>query len=435
VTVVKVPRDWTPRPYQLPLWSFLEHGGKRAVAVWHRRAGKDTVGLNWTAVASMQRPGLYWHMLPTYQQGRKIVWDGINKDGRKFLDYWPPEMIENVNNTEMKLEFKNGAIWQVVGTDNVDRLVGANPVGCVLSEYSLQDPRAWNYIRPILAENEGWALFIYTPRGRNHGYTLYKTARDNDSWFGQVLTVDDTGAITPEAVQDERDAAMPEEMIKQEFYCSFDASLVGAYYADQMSKAQDDGRICKVPFEPALPVITAWDLGMHDYTAIWFAQQDRTANRVIDYYEASGLGLEAYARVLKSKPYTYSEHLAPRDIEVREMGTGKSRKEIARNFGITFRTVPQIGVQDGINVVRQFLPKCYFDAHNTDAGLECLKQYTKDFDHKKNMFRDKPAHNWASHGADAFRMLAVGLRNPINLESLPTHAASDYNIFGEGLNL
>jgi len=193
-----VPRNWKPRLYQQPLWYYLENGGKRAVAIWHRRAGKDTVSLNWTVVSLVQRPGLYWHMLPTYQQGRKIVWDGINKDGRKFLDYFPPELIDNVNNTEMKIEFKNGSIFQVVGTDNVDRLVGANPIGCVLSEYSLQDPRAWNYLRPILAENEGWALFIYTPRGRNHGHDLFAMAKKQPDWFSELLTVEVEKRVPPE---------------------------------------------------------------------------------------------------------------------------------------------------------------------------------------------------------------------------------------------
>ena len=384
--------------------------------------------MNWTIYSAFKRPGLYWHLLPTYQQGRKIVWDGITKTGRSFLDHWPEELVTGVNNTEMKLELKNGSIWQVVGTDNVDRLVGANPVGCVFSEYSLQDPRAWDYIRPILAENGGWAVFIYTPRGRNHGYELMQQAKKNDNWFAEELTIDKTGSIPMSAVDEERAAGMPEELIQQEFFCSFDAALVGSYYGDGMKKAVEEGRITHVPYDPRLPVHTAWDIGMHDATAIWFYQVNNREVWVIDYYEDNGRGLEEYAAILREKGYSYGDHIAPHDIAVRELGTGKSRQEVALNFGIRFIMAPQIGVQDGISAVRQLLPRIWFDEEKCERGIDALKQYVKEYDEKRGMYREKPKHDWTSHGADAFRYLAVGMREERNYEDLPAFADNEYAI-------
>ena len=193
MNTVTLPHRWWPRQYQLPLWNAMETGTKRAVAVWHRRGGKDLTALNITIKQALtMRVGLYWHLLPTYEMGRKIVWNGMTGDGTRFLDFWPEEMITRKRDDNMLLEASNGSIWQVVGSDDPDRLVGSNPVGVVLSEYSLQNPQAWEYIRPILAENGGWAIFIYTARGRNHGYDVIQHALKSKFWFGQILTVDDT---------------------------------------------------------------------------------------------------------------------------------------------------------------------------------------------------------------------------------------------------
>lgn len=383
-------------------------------------------------MASLQRPGLYWHMLPTYQQGRKIVWDGYTGDGTPFLAAWPEELIANLNNTEMKIELETGSTWQVVGTDNVDRLVGANPVGCVLSEYSLQDPRAWNYVRPILAENGGWALFIYTPRGRNHGYDLLEMARGNPDWFAQVLTRDDTHAIGEDAVEAERAAGMPEEMVQQEFYCSFDAALVGAYYSEHLSRAYEEERIVDFPYEEDLPVHTAWDLGMHDATAIWFWQEVGDEYRFLDYYEGQGMGLREYIQILQSRGYVYGDHYGPWDLAVRELGTGKSRQEVALSLGLRFRIAPKLPVQEGIDTIRRMFTKFYFHRKNTLRGVEALKQYRKEFDHKRGEYSAKPVHDWTSHAADALRTFAIGRRRPVRQESLQQFAIADYDELGYG---
>lgn len=418
---ITLPHDWEPREYQLKAWAHMEgmEESKRAVAVWHRRAGKDLFAINLIGTKAFERIGTYWHLLPTYKQGRAIVWNGFTRDGRSFRSHFPKELVASENATEMRITFTNGSIYQVVGTDNVDSLVGTNPIGCVFSEYSLHDPKAWNYIRPILAENGGWALFIYTARGKNHGYRMLEMAKKNPKWFCQILIAgsgpeatkrpDGTPVISDEVIEEERKSGMPEAMIQQEFFCSFEAPMVGAYYGEQMMNAEKEGRICNVPWEPRINVDTAWDLGIDDSTSIWFFQTVGTERRVIDYYENSGEGLAHYIKVLKERQYHYGRHYGPHDIEVRELSTGKSRFETARSMGIRFTVVHQMPVEDGIEAVRNVLPQCWFDQNKCERGIEALRQYRKEFNENTKMF-GSPVHDWSSHGADAFRTWACGYR-------------------------
>ena len=406
---ITLPYNYDPRDYQMPLWTFLEGGGKRAVAIWHRRAGKDLMAVNWTVTSAIERPGLYWHLLPTYNQGRKIVWDGMTRDGRPFLDYWPQDLIKSVNNTDMKLETVNGSMYQVVGTDWVDRLVGANPVGCIFSEYSLQDPRAWDLIRPILLENKGWALFIYTPRGKNHGYTLYNIAKNNPkTWFSELLTIADTGVLSVEDMNEERLSGMSEELIQQEFYCSFDAGVVGAYYTLQIARAKKEGRITNLPIHADIPVNTYWDLGMDDSMTIWFGQDVGREIHLIDYIENSGEGFPYYAKELSKKPYIYGRHYAPHDIKVRELGPGISRLKSARKLGINFEVAKKIQhKEEGIAAVRNIFSQCYFDQTKCTRGIDALENYKKVFDEQRKVFLNTPVRDWSAHGSDAFQTLAI----------------------------
>lgn len=437
---ISLPYNFTPRTYQVPLWRYMEDSapGKRAVCVWHRRAGKDLTAMNITAPKMFERPGMYWHMLPTYKQGRSIVWNGCTRDGRKFLDHFPKELVEAENATEMRMTFKNGAIWQVVGTDNPNSLVGTNPFGVVFSEFSLHDPVAWDYIRPILAENGGWALFIYTARGKNHGFKLLEMAKKNEKWFHQVLKAgsgsgatkrpDGTPVISDEIIDDERRSGMSEEMIEQEFYCSFDAPMVGAYYASQMRDADKQHRIGKVPWEPKLLVDTAWDLGVDDSTSIWFIQRYGMEYRAIDYYENSGEGLTHYVKILKEKAYAYGKHFAPHDIEVREFSSGKSRVETGRMLGIRFTTVQRHDVEDGIEAVRNILSSFWMDENNCERGINGLREYRKEWDEEKKVFRGTPLHNWASHPADAFRTYAWGVKSrPRHVKPPQMRALDDFD--------
>jgi phage terminase large subunit len=273
---------WEPRPKQQSVWKALESGIKRAVLVWHRRYGKDDVALHWTACAAMQRVGTYWHLLPQANQSRKAIWDAVNpRTGRRRIDdAFPKELRETTREQDMLIRFKNGSTWQVVGSDNYNALVGSPPVGVVFSEYALADPNSWAFLRPILAENGGWVMFISTPRGRNHLQRLYQYAKDSPEWFAEILTVKDTGAISPERMEQERRELAAERgddeadnIINQEYFCSFDAAIPGSYYGKAMAKAEAEGRIGEVPYDPRYQVQTWWDLGVGDPTAIWFVQE------------------------------------------------------------------------------------------------------------------------------------------------------------------
>jgi hypothetical protein len=419
--------------------AMLNKGYKRAVAVWHRRAGKDSTSLNFTAMETFIRKGVYWHMLPTALQARKVVWDSIDKNGRRVIDQvFPPEIRKSMNNQEMKMELTNGSIWQCVGSDNYDSLVGSNPVGVVFSEYSIANPAAWDYIRPILAENGGWAIFIYTPRGRNAGYNLFKMAEGNPNWYCQRLTIDDTDIISDKVLEEERNAGMSEAMIQQEFFTAFDVPIEGAYFGHQLNKAHKDGRVGKVPIEPHLPVFTAWDLGIGDAMAIWFVQAVGKEIRLIHYYEHTGEGLAHYINYLQSfakeNNVRFGEHFAPHDIQVRELSTGKSRLDTAREMGIRFTVVKRHAIDDGIEAVRRLFSRFWIDEIRCEKGLICLSDYTKVWDEKKMMFQDKPLHNYASHGCDAIRYLAMAWKESYTdgnrpAFDKPAYAKADFNIF------
>lgn len=221
---ITLPHNFVPRDYQKPMMEFIIGGGKRAFWCIHRRAGKDLSCWNLMILMAHVRKGVYYYFLPSYAQGRRIIWDGIDGTGRAFLDYIPKQLVVSKNATEMKITLLCGSVIQIVGTDNYDSIMGTNPVGCVFSEYSLQDPKAWDFIRPILTENGGWAVFNGTPRGLNHFFDLYRTSLENASWYSAKLSVKDTGALSEEQIAEERSAGMPEPMIQQEFYCSFHAS-------------------------------------------------------------------------------------------------------------------------------------------------------------------------------------------------------------------
>lgn len=354
-----------------------------------------------------ERVGTYYYFFPTYKQGKKIIWKGMDKDGFKFTDHFPKEIRQRTDNTEMLIEYKNNSIFQIIGTDDYDSIVGTNPVGCVFSEYALQNPKVWDFIRPILAENGGWAIFNYTPRGKNHGYDLYEMAKGNPKWFVQKLTVDDTGVISPDVIQEERESGMSEEMIQQEYYCSFTAAIMGAYYWKEYDEAEKKDRFTNVPYDPSVPVHTVWDLGIRDSMAIGFYQAVNMERRKIDYVELTGKGLGEAIKYVKEKPYIYKNHFAPHDIKVRELGTGESRWETAKKLGIEFQIVPNMSVQDGIEAGRRFFKKLWVDKENCKDWLRLIPQYTKEYDEVKKIFKDRPLHDWTSHGADEHRYAAI----------------------------
>lgn len=430
-----IPYNFQPRKYQIPLFKAFDSGVKRGVCVWHRRAGKDKCGLNVFIREMFKRKGQYYHLFPTARQARKAIWDGIDRDGLKVMDHFPKEVIASKNETDMKVTLTNGSIYQLVGTDmGLDWLVGTNPVGLLFSEYPIMSPKAWDFLRPIIRENDGIALFVYTPRGQNHGHRMYEMAQNNDSWFCSKLTVEDTcrdsdgedgsRVVSADDLEEERREGMDEQMIQQEYYCSFHAAIPGAYFAKEMTRMETDGRIGRIPWEPKLRTSTFWDLGIDDSMSVVFAQQHGQEVRIIDYYEASGEGLPHFISEIKSKPYSYDSHNAPWDIEVRELTTGKTRRETARSLGINFRVGKKVNKkEEAIEQARQLLSRTWMDRRKCEKLISALRNYHKEYDDKNQVFKARPVHNWASHGADSFMELAMSIR-PERTEPLQAQAVN-----------
>lgn len=441
-------------------WASLEADCKRVALSWHRRSGKDELSLHWAAVSAMQRVGGYWHMLPLANQARKAIWEAVNpKTGRRRIDdAFPHELRATTREQDMFIRFKNGSTWQVVGSDNFNSLVGSPPVGVVFSEYALADPNAWAFLRPILTENGGWAIFISTVRGRNHFTRMVDFAKTDPAWYGETLTVEDTKAIPLEKIDQERRELAAERgdkeaqaIIDQEYYCDADAAIPGAYYGELMGRAEREGRIGIFPHLPNLPVGTAWDLGHGDSTVVWFYQQLVSGRvRLIDVLEGSGVGLDWYAQRIVARPYTYADHIWPHDGghgNIRDIG-GTTLEATAKSLGIKPLRIldrdPSVDI--GINAVRQLLPLCEFNVEpvpfigedlaaakaRMQRAIDAIRQYHREWDSKLQKFKDAPLHDWTSHTADSLRYLARG-KKPFNVRSQgdrPRQAQSDYSVLG-----
>lgn len=422
--MIRLPSDpsrpdglWRPRAHQLPVWEYLENGGTRACEVWHRRAGKDEFCLAWAAVASQTRVGDYWHMLPSFTQARRAIWEATDPHrGRRRIDMaFPREMRESTRNNDMFISFKNGSTWRVVGSDNYDSLVGTTPVGLTFSEYALANPSAWAYLRPILRENGGWALFISTARGKNHFHKLWRHAQKDETWHETILPATDTDVFDEQALESERleylsqyGPVLGQAMFEQEYLCSWNAATPGAFYAAEMSLAEKEGRITSVPHDPSRPVITSWDLGVSDSTVIIFWQHIGMRINVIDCKAYQNTGLDQMARDLDRLPYKYQAHIAPHDIEVREIGAGaQSRRTTARQLGIRFKVAPKLSVQEGIDAFRRKLGRMWFDREKCDTLIEALGLYRAEFDELRNVMKKNPLHDWTSDYADAARYYAL----------------------------
>lgn len=418
------------------MWEYLENGGKRAVEVAHRQWGKDTVGMHYTCVAAHQRKGNYWHMLPKGEQCRTAIWSAINPDTGilRIDEAFPKELRKSTNNTEMKIDLKVGSTYQLVGSDNFDRRVGAMPIGIMLSEWALANPMAWAFLGPILEKNGGWALFISTSRGRNHLQTLYNFAKSEPGWFAELTTADDTLVFEQSQLDSIRrgyHANFQEEtgeaLFQQEYYCSFEGAVLGSYYGKQMGKAKKDGRVSKVPYQPSSEVVTYWDIGVDDSTSIWFIQHIGKSHHVIDYYENTGMGMDHYATILKEKGYNYSDHLMPHDADSKEMTSGefaKSPREMAEECGIKpVDVVPraqnmELIVKVHIPAVRNILASCWFDEEKCARGIMGLENYHAHYDDKKKVLSNRPEHDHNSHPADAFRTFGVGYQTKIKVKSV-----------------
>lgn len=409
----RLPHNYEPRVYQEDVLFALEEGFKKVLWIVHRRAGKDITALNYIIKKMYEEMGVYYYVFPTYAQAKKVIWDSIRSDGFRILDHFPKSLIANSNSQEMKIRLKNGSLFQLVGSDNYDSLMGTNPKGIVFSEYALQDPKAYEFIRPILTANQGWALFISTPRGKNHLWDLFQMAKDNKDWWVQVLTVDDTKAISLEDIEKDRREGMSEEIIQQEYWCSFDRGIDGAYYAKALAKIRDEGQIKNIHHDSYAEVHTAWDLGFSDSTCIYFYQLIQNEIHIINYYENHGEGLAHYLKHLDKlrteHGYVYGKHYVPHDASARSNQTGHSYVRYAQELGFSLHALPREEIDIGIERVRKVLPRCWFDEKKSDKGIKALENYQKTFNDKMKVYSDNPLHNWASHGADAFRYLCMAV--------------------------
>lgn len=401
--VITIP--YRPRELQLKIHEQIDQTRFGAV-VCHRRFGKTVLAINQLIKSALtcdkDRPR-FAYIAPTFAQGKAVAWDYL----KHYTSVVPGRVV---NESELRLTLPNQSQIRIYGADNPDSLRGLYFDGAVLDEFGMMKGQTWSQVvRPALADREGWALFIGTPNARNAFFEICEQAKSQPGWFYKEFKASETGILPEEELKAAR-SQMSEDEYLQEFEASFTASVRGAIYAKELATARGDERIRNVPYDPVLPVHTAWDLGVGDSTAIWFAQQVGSELRLIDYHEASGEGLHYYAGVLGNKGYTYGRHLAPHDAQVRELGTGKSRVEIAQSLGIRFEVLPPSKLEDGINAARMTFPRCYFDETKCRAGLEALQNYRWDFNQRLDEFKPTPVHDIWSHGADAFRYLCLGLK-------------------------
>ena len=427
MVTINLPNNWSPRAKQLNLWSYLENGGKRAIYAWHRRYGKDDVGLHWTAVSTAERVGTYWYLLPEAAQAKKAIWEAVNPHtGKRRIDEaFPVEWRSAVRNDEMFMRFKNGSTWQVVGSDNYNSLVGSPPIGVVFSEWALANPSAWGYLMPILNENGGWAMFNSTPRGRNHMYRMLKSAETKSNWFSEVLDVHDTGALTEaelaDALRDYQDAYgidIGQNLYDQEYLCSFDAAILGAYFGRELRDAEKAGRIGNWPHDPSLPVHTGWDLGVDDPMAIWWFQVAGRDVRILDFHEESYTDFAKCKRLDDEKceadGWVRGDDLVPHDAKVFEMTAGRTRIEVMKDVGFRPRLIPRHKPIDGINAVRKMMARTFWHKPRVEEAVEGVRQYHAEWDDEKKTFRPTPYHDWTSHRCDALRAIAMGYQEVNN---------------------
>lgn len=435
---ILIPRpDWNLRWYQKDAWRAGVNEGKSMALAWHRRAGKDELLLNAIGCRAMMRPASYGYMFPTTAHARRSMWNSVNPHTgrRRILESFPAEMLAKPpNETEMRIEFINGSNLVFFGSDNYDGVVGAAFAGLASSEHALANPSAYAFFSPMLLENKGFFWAISTPRGRNHFKKMVDYAQESDKWFGQILPISVTKAVN--------DADLAEELAKfihqyghdegtalfnQEYHVDFNAALLGAFYGREMAAVRAEERIDPtLTAEPGIPVHTAWDLGVRDDTAIWFFQVVGSQIYILDYHVASGAGVEHYREVvfqkMQNNGWLKGKDFVPHDARVKEWGTGRTRVETMQSLDLRPFVVPQASLMDGINAVRQTLPRCVFHP-NCDigdmSGINALEQYQREYDDEKKVFKPHPLHNWCSHGADAFRYLSLAWKEARNDDPLP----------------
>lgn len=458
--------NWQPRPYQRKAWDYLENGGRYASLVWHRRSGKDEICLRHIANQAMVRPGNYWHLLPIADQARKVLWEAVNPaTGMLRIDEaFPHTLRSRVRNDLMSITFKSGSTWQAVGSDNYRSLVGAPPVGLVLSEWSKADPRAWAHLSPIIVENKGFAIFPTTPNGKNHAYRTHLSFEKDPNAFAQILPATQTDKFTAKELAEEKQrmidfygATLGSSYFEQEYLCSFEAAILGAVYATEVAELRASGRIRE--FEPAnAPVYTAWDIGRTDATAIWWFQIVGGELRILDYQEDSLKNLDFYSEQITGrritndisewgyshlKPrwgddidelgarrkYEYGMHFLPHDAKHKRLeASGVSTEQILRKTLNLVQIVQSQGMQaSAIRAgARAMLRRAWFTPEAAE-GLEILGQYHFDYNEERRQLSDKPVHDWTSHCANSWEYLSIAASNLLATQTAPKTRSRNRN--------
>ena len=406
-----IPHQFQAKEHQFQLFEALRTK-KRAFAIWHRRAGKDKTAWNLIIKEAVKKTGIYYYILPTYVQAKKILWDNF-----EMMHHLPPQIVQSKNSVELKITLINKSIIQLIGGEKYDSIRGTDPIGVVFSEWAFTNPQVWEIVRPILAKNGGWAIFITTPNGKNHAFELFQNAQKNPEWFSQILTVDDTNFIDPSAIQEDIRSGMSPEMIQQEYYCSFEIGAIGSYYAKLISAAREENRIGFVEFFSEKNTDVFLDIGVNDSFALWFKQSDGQKINLVGYHESHGKTLDYYFSYIDdffaNRKGKLGKIYLPHDGRQKGQSylvAGKTIEDlfIEKYNASRVQLIPnKISVNDGIQAVRQILPRCFFDENRCDLGLKALENYQKDWDDVKKVFRKKARHDWASHAADAFRYLAI----------------------------
>ena len=419
--VVEYPYKFRCRDYQSEAWKALDLGKKRAVLCWHRGCGKDLFALNWLISRAIERPGVYLHCFPNFNQAKRAIWKSVHNthddEAIAYLDHFPDEIVKRKNGSDMMIELKNGSLYCLMGIDgkNAIRARGMNPTDVILSEYAFMDPESWYTIEPRVKQNKGSALFISTPNGKNHFYELLNYAKQDPSYYTSQISIKESKTIEESEIEQIRKEGVPEDFIQQEYYCSFDRGAQGSYYGKLIQKARDDGRITNLPIIPDLPCHTAWDIGVGDSTAIWIFQSLRNGcYNFIDYYENNGEGLQHYLDYLREferkHHVKFKCHFVPHDMGNREFTSGVDRKQTALEFGFDMTIIPRKRIEEGIQAVRSILPLCSFHKEKCSQGIKCLDFYRKKYNDVLKVYYDEPCHDKWSHGADAFRMFAIGAK-------------------------
>ena len=380
-----------------------------ACLVAHRRAGKTVAAINdiiRAALMCKSEQPLFAYIAPFRSQAKSVAWDYLKRFARPIL--------ATSNEAELTVELITGAKIRLFGADNADAMRGLGFDGVFLDEYGDFRPSVWgNVIRPTLSDKQGWAVFAGTPKGKNQFWDIFETAkRTPGEWFHLVLRASESGLL-PDTELKAAAAQISQDQFEQEYQCSFEAAIIGAFYGEDLRKITEAGQVRRVDYDPHIPTHTAWDLGYRDDTAIWWYQVVRNEIHIIDYFAISGANIEEIAKIVLQKPYIYGKHYLPHDARAKTLAAaGKSViEQLAEFLGINnMAIVPDLSVQDGIQAVRQMLPMCWFDADRTHDGLEALRQYQREYDEDKKAFRQTPRHDWTSHPADAFRMLAIAWR-------------------------